>query len=78
MPLLRWPPLSPDLNPIENLWSRLKQRLDAESVSSRDELFDTAQRLWMQFTTAELKNLHNLLPKRISEIIRNRAGPTHY
>jgi hypothetical protein len=41
---LAWPANSPDLNPIEQMWAIVKQGIDPEGVSTREELFTRAQR----------------------------------
>ena len=33
-----WPSNSPDVNPIENIWSTLKQRAEKRKLSNLDEL----------------------------------------
>ena len=33
------PPQTPDLNPIENLWSIVKQRIDRNNVQNADDFF---------------------------------------
>ena len=35
---LEWPPYSPDLNPIENLWANLKRRVEARNAKNVAEL----------------------------------------
>ena len=54
--MLDWPPYSPDLNPIEYLWYRLKQKVykvhpDIEQVGGdadkvRDALWDALEKAW--------------------------------
>ena len=39
-----WPPYSPDLNPIENLWADLKKRVEKHNCWSTDELSESCQR----------------------------------
>ena len=36
--LMVWPTASPDLNPIENLWSIIKQDADGRQFTSKDIL----------------------------------------
>ena len=45
--LLPWPPNSPDLNAIENLWSTVKHRLRKVSVETEQRLY-SAQELFEQ------------------------------
>ena len=45
--LILWPPSSPDLNPIENLWSILKQK-----IYEGGRQFASKQQLWEAILTS--------------------------
>jgi transposase len=44
--VMEWPPYSPDINPIENMWAILKQEIHRESVFDKDDLVQRAQAIW--------------------------------
>ena len=48
--VLAWPPNSPDMNIIENLWSHLEQMVHARNPlpHNRDELWEALQEEWMR------------------------------
>ncbi|CDQ69127.1 unnamed protein product [Oncorhynchus mykiss] len=41
-----WPGNSPDLNPIENLWSILKRRVDKQKPTNADKLKTLMMQEW--------------------------------
>ena len=42
--VLPWPAQSPDLNPIENAWKVLKNRVAGEKYANEDELWQAVQK----------------------------------
>lgn len=54
--LLFLPPYSPDLNPIEMIFSKVKQLLRALNCRSREDLWHAMQQVLNQVTTAEAQN----------------------
>jgi hypothetical protein len=78
MQVMQWPPQSPDLNPVENLWNNLKQRLELSEIHGFDNLWETAQKLWMETSTCIMNNLIASMPRRVQAVLRNRGGPTRY
>ena len=55
--LIKFPEYSPDLNPIENLWSSLKQRVSHDAPKTERQLISSLQKNWEILTEPE-----NLFP----------------
>lgn len=52
--LKHWPPYSPDLNPIEELWSLMNARVADEHPTTQQELEACAAKVWNRFAQNEL------------------------
>lgn len=77
---LPWPAQSPDINPIENLWSELDRQVRAHKPlpKNKAELWQILQNEWLKIDECKLKNLINSMPHRIDAIITNKGNPTKY
>jgi transposase len=76
--VLPWPANSPDLNPIENLWSIVSKKVYRTNYSSRDALIAAVQTEWAAVTPAQLAALYDSMPRRMAAVVKGRGGPTAY
>ena len=77
--VLKWPGSSPDLNPIENLWSRLKKFVRKEKPGNKRQLIEAIIKSWFHvISTEDLGNLVDSMPRRIAAVIKNNGYPTKY
>ena len=74
-----WPGNSPDLNPIENLCSLLKNKVTDRQPTSAQEMEMTIQLVWIHEITPEYcRNLVESMPRRLQAVLNNRGGHTKY
>ena len=80
IPLLDWPGNSPDLNPIENLWSLIKRRLAAETITTKQQLISKIIHIWYHDPNMNdmLHNLVDSMPRRIASVINAIGGHSKY
>lgn len=73
-----WPPQSPDLNPIENLWDYCEGKLHETKCSTLSELWDKLQAIWQAIPTDLIKKLVDSNPRRIDKIVEKNGNWTGY
>jgi transposase len=84
---MNWPPYSPDLNPIENLWKLLKEaiqrnHLDLDTAPKSNEslqrLAEAAVEAWEALEDRLLESLVESIRRRLEAVIRARGWYTKY
>lgn len=77
-PLLDWPAQSPDLNPIENLWSYLDYKLKDRKPKNKAELFQILQEAWNAIPIDLLMKLSDSMPDRIEAVLKAKGYASKY
>jgi transposase len=70
---MNWPPNSPDLNPIENLWKIVKDLL---RYHNKEEMIQIIQEVWTQVSQEQLQRLILNMPARMQAVIEAKGGST--
>ena len=78
MRVLEWPSMSPDLNPIENLWKTLKSRVHARRLSNLAELGCFAKEKWSKIPVETCQNLVTNYYKHLESVIRQKGYSIDY
>lgn len=77
--VLDWPPNSPDLNPIEHLWSQVKKKLaNRQQCSNINDLYDAFLEEWNSISIENCKKLIASMPRRCHAVIHSRGQATKY
>ena len=78
--LLEWPTQSPDLNPIEHLWTHLKRKLAEypEPAGGVEELWERMNEEWGKIPADVVLRLIESIPHRVQAVLRAKVGHTKY
>jgi hypothetical protein len=74
-----WPPRSPDLNPMENVWSLLAKEVRKSQPTTAGQLRAALRRGWDTVMPDELRaSMIDSMPRRLAAVKRARGGHTKY
>jgi hypothetical protein len=76
--LAEWPPNSPDLSPIENLWAIVQRRVDAAGCKTFAEFKKTLQKEWDGVSKQLCSKLITGINTRLAECIKREGRRTDY
>ncbi|GFW61923.1 uncharacterized protein TNCV_4669481 [Trichonephila clavipes] len=75
-----WPGNSPELNPIENLWHALKNRLNKMNCTTTERIIKSV--IQALFYNDEIKNMcatfEKSMPIHVEKVISAKGGHTSY
>lgn len=78
--VMEWPPYSPDLSPIENLWAILKNKVHKSVFRTSQELMTKLTEIWNhnESLKSSCQVLINSMPQRINACIVAKGGVIKY
>ncbi len=71
--LLKWPPQSPDLNPIEHLWDVVEREICIMVM-----LLPAIMSIWTKISDECFQHLVESMPRRIKEVLKAKGHPIRY
>jgi transposase len=77
---LDWPPQSPDLNIIENIWKVIKVRVRRRicKIENASDLRTVVAEIWSSLQAHYVRSLYNSIPRRIRAVLETRGNITKY
>jgi transposase len=86
--VVEWPPYSPDLNPIEHVWARLKAwvykhhpellKLISDTQANRDKLLAVLQEAWEALPKDFFTKLIESMTRRVKAVKKAKGWYTKY
>lgn len=76
--VLPWPAQSPDLNPIENLWKQVKDKLKNTRPSNKGELWTAVQDAWYSIPVERCRRLIESMPNRCRSVLQQKGHAIKY
>jgi len=75
---MEWPPQSPDLNIIENVWGVMVHRLEQYSCTNEEEFRAALVKVWDSIDYTLIQSLYRSIPTRTNLVIEKNGLPTRY
>ena len=76
--VLEWLGNSPDLNPIENAWNFLKNKIQEKRPNNINDLQQELKKLWVTLDSTYFASLADSMPKRLQMVINSKGEMTKY
>lgn len=76
--LANWPPNSPDLNLIENVWSWVQREVDRMGCATFEEFKQAVLDKLAAVPKQHLTNLYKSMKNRLAAVVENGGGPTRW
>ena len=76
--VIDFPPYSPDLNPIENIWGKIKNQIMKKEYQTLAVLMKDIEKEWDSITDNQLKNYSSSMKDRIHSCLLLEGMITKY
>jgi len=78
--LLKWPPQSPDINPIEHLWDVVEREIRVMDVqpTNLQQLCDAIMSIWTKISEECFQHLFESMPRIIKAVLKAKGSPTRF